>query len=251
MHRLLAREREDDQPQRRARSGRMRLEPIDFDELAADMGTEFVGNIVVEGLKRAQGIVTLFTPDEYAALFTDHRRTHDASEEIQRWQARPNVILGAGIAFGIARDRTVLATMGSEVSLFSDTKGIHIVRLNNSEGSRKSFRQKLIGAGCAVDQRADSYTDPARSGDFEAPVSGEGGPLPVDPFAPPQPGVVTPPVISAPSLARKTRHLRRPRPRRSRWSPSRRGSQHVSRGAAPSGRRKTTGLRPAPPRPDV
>jgi predicted nucleotide-binding protein len=156
------------------------LKPLDFDQLAADMGTEFVGNIVLEGLKRAHGIVVLFTPDEFAAL---HPLLHEKPEhDPSRWQSRPNVIFEAGIAFGIARGRSVLATMGSNVSLFSDVKGLHIARLDNTEDSRKKFRQKLIGTGCDVDQRADSYTDPARSGDFEAPVAGLLGVSPLDPF---------------------------------------------------------------------
>jgi predicted nucleotide-binding protein len=161
----------------------LKLEPLDFDALAGDMPSEFVGNIVLEGLKRAHGIVILFTPDEYAALCPGLRETSEA--DAKRWQSRPNVIFEAGIAFGAARERCTLVTMGSEVSLFSDIRGVHIVRLDNREASRKSFRQKLIGMGCDVDLRADSFTDPARSGDFEAPVAGVCELKPVDPFGTP------------------------------------------------------------------
>jgi hypothetical protein len=145
----------------------LKLEPLDFDELAADMGTEFVGNIVLEGLRRAKGIVVLFTPDEFAALLPAFRGGHDPETEIKRWQSRPNVIFEAGIAFGVARERSVLVTLGPEVSLFSDVAGIHILRLANSVESRGKFRQKLIGTGCDVDQRTDAWTDAAKSGDFE------------------------------------------------------------------------------------
>ena len=192
----------------------LKLEPLDFDELAGDMPSEFVGNIVLEGLKRAHGIVVLFTPDEYATLYPLLREQDETDGK--RWQSRPNVIFEAGIAFGIARDRSILATMGSNVSLFSDVKGIHIARLDNSEDSRKTFRQKLIGARCDVDQRADSYTDPARSGDFEGPVAGYSSAKPIDPFAPPP--VVAPPAPApkvvgedeALGLAKTWLHRRRP-----------------------------------------
>lgn len=148
------------------------LQAIDFDQLAADHGAEFVGNIVRAGLQQAQGIVALFTPDEFAVLGASPLRgPHDAASDLQRWQARPNVIFEAGIAFGIARERTILVTLGSEVSLFSDIAGIHILRLNNSIESRKRFRQKLIGVRCEVDQRSDAWTNPEQSGDFETCVA--------------------------------------------------------------------------------
>jgi hypothetical protein len=187
----------------------LKLEPLDFDELAADMGTEFVGNIVLEGLNRAHGIVVLFTPDEYATLYPALRESNETDSK--RWQSRPNVIFEAGIAFGLARGRSVLATMGSGVSLFSDVKGIHIARLDNSEDSRKKFRQKLIGTGCAVDQRADSYTDPARSGDFEGPVAGYSTAKPGDPFAPPPAAAPAPKAVGedeALGLAKTWLHTR-------------------------------------------
>ncbi len=159
------------------------LQPVDFDQLAADEGgTAFIGDIVRAGLKRAQGIVALFSPDEYAGLRPDHRGPHDKSEEILRWQARPNVIFEAGMAYGMAPERTVLVTLGTDVALFSDVAGVHVVRLNNGSQSRSKLRQKLIGIKCDIDQRADSWTDPARSGDFEACVNQLQGVSPRDPF---------------------------------------------------------------------
>ena len=160
----------------------LKLEPIDFDELAADMGTEFVGNIVVEGVRRAQGVVALFTPDEFAALLPAFRKTHDKPSDIMRWQARPNVIFEAGIAFGIARERSALVTLGGEVSLFSDVEGIHLLRLNNHVESRGKFRQKLIGMRCDLDTRTNAWTDPTKSGDFEACLAPLSGVSPRDPF---------------------------------------------------------------------
>ena len=160
----------------------LKLEPLDFDELAADMGTEFVGNIVLEGLKRARGIVTLFTPDEFAALLPAFRGVHDAETDTKRWQARPNVIFEAGIAFGIARERSILVTLGAEVTLFSDVTGIHLLRLNNTVESRGKFRQKLIGMGCDVDQRTNAWTDMAQSGDFETCLNPLSGVSARDPF---------------------------------------------------------------------
>lgn len=144
------------------------LVPIDFDELAADLGGfAFVGDIVRAGLRQAQGIIALFTPDEFATLRTEYHGKHDKAEAIERWQARPNVIFEAGMAYGMAPERTLLVTLGTDVALFSDVDGVHIVRLNNQVSSRSKLRQKLIGVKCEVNQRSDAWTDLDKSGDFE------------------------------------------------------------------------------------
>lgn len=173
----------------------LNLQPVDFDQLAADQGgTAFIGDIVRAGLECAQGIVALFTPDEYAGLRPDHRGQHDKPEETLRWQARPNVIFEAGMAYGMAPQRTVLVTLGTDVALFSDVAGVHVVRLHNALQSRGTLRQKLIGMRCDVDQRTDAWTDPAKSGDFDACVNGLRATSPQDPFAsvvPAGPGAAT------------------------------------------------------------
>jgi hypothetical protein len=45
------------------------LEPLDFDQVSADLGgSPFVGQVVRQGMDLAKGIVALFTPDEFSAL---------------------------------------------------------------------------------------------------------------------------------------------------------------------------------------
>lgn len=167
------------------------LESLEFDQVSADLGgSAFVGDVVRAGLERAQGIIALFTPDEFSTLRPDHRGTRDKAEDVQRWQARPNVVFEAGMAYGMDPKRTVLVTIGGEVSLFSDVGGVHVVRLTNTSG-RSTLRQKLIGMGCAVNERADAWTDPARSGDFESCIAGLSEVSPSDPFA--EPAVVSEP----------------------------------------------------------
>lgn len=159
------------------------LQPVDFDQLAADQGgTPFVGDIVRAGLEQAHGIIALFTSEEYAALRPDHRGGNDSGTDVMRWQARPNVIFEAGMAYGMAPKRTILATLGTDVSLFSDVAGVHILRLSNEVASRERFRHKLIGIGCEVEQRTSAWTDPMRSGDFDACISRLQGGSPRDPF---------------------------------------------------------------------
>lgn len=146
------------------------LTPIDFEQLAADLGAAFIGEIVRTGLSQAQGIVALFTADEIAHLRPDHYEPHDGQEDKERWQARPNVIFEAGMAYGMAPERTILAVLGGQTKLFSDVKGIHLTYLSNNHGARKRLRQKLIGAKCDVDLRVDAWDDPEVSGNFDSCV---------------------------------------------------------------------------------
>jgi predicted nucleotide-binding protein len=161
----------------------VKLDPIDFERLASDLGgTPFIGDIVREGLTQAHGIVALFTPDEVSFLHPNLRHGSDQPTDLRRWQARPNVIFEAGMAYGLAPKRTILVTLGSEVSLFSDVSGIHILRLDNSVDSRAKFRQKLIGIGCSLDERTDNWTDIGKSGDFESCIQKAPEVGPRDPF---------------------------------------------------------------------
>lgn len=144
------------------------LSPIDFVQLAATGGSQFVGDIVRSGMKQAQGIIALFTPDEVAELGPQYVEKNDRGADKKRCQARPNVIFEAGLAYGIAPERTIIVTIGSDVALFSDLNGLHIVKLDNDRDSRGNLRKKLIGVECAVDTVTDAWIDPRSSGDFES-----------------------------------------------------------------------------------
>jgi predicted nucleotide-binding protein len=149
----------------------LKLEPVDFEDLAADLGgSAFIGDIVRAGMERAQGILALFTPDEIAFLAPRFIGDNDDAANRKRWQARPNVLFEAGMAFAMAPKRTILATMGDDVALFSDVGGVHILRLGNSAECRARFRQKLIGVGCEVDQRTTGWMGVDQAGDFDAAI---------------------------------------------------------------------------------
>lgn len=146
------------------------LTPIDFEQLAADSGASFIGEIVRRGLSQAQGIIALFTADEIAYLRPDYHEPHDSQEDKERWQSRPNVIFEAGMAYGMAPERTILAMLGGQAKLFSDLRGIHLTYLGNGQDARRRLREKLIGTKCDVDQRSTVWLDPTASGDFDSCV---------------------------------------------------------------------------------
>lgn len=145
----------------------MGLEPINFGDLRASLkGTPTIKEIVMEGMRRAHGVVALFTADEYAELHPDLREDGESGESIARWQSRPNVIFETGIAFGQNPDNVVLVKLG-RVALFTDLAGIHVVSPTNQiKGDRSTLRKILKAMGCAVND-SDDWHD---HGDFEGPI---------------------------------------------------------------------------------
>lgn len=72
------------------------LDPRDFDEIRNELsGAPFIGHIVKAGIERAQATVVMFTSDEFSMLRPGLERPHDPPRDRQRWQARPNVLLGS------------------------------------------------------------------------------------------------------------------------------------------------------------
>jgi len=135
------------------------LEPVEFETVAADLASKgSIRDIVRAGMERAHGLIALFTPDEYSCLRPEYGTEN-------RWQARPNVIFEAGMAYALYPERTIMAVLG-EAELFSDLQGVHYVALNNRR--RGALRTKLIGIKCEVNKDTDAWNDPERAGDFDA-----------------------------------------------------------------------------------
>jgi hypothetical protein len=90
---------------------------------------------VLSGIKQADVVIVLFTPDEQAVFHnprsgTYHGRPGDSKWE--GWEARPNVIFEAGIAIGVAGKKTIIARLGP-VRDFSDLGGIDYVDLDRDD----------------------------------------------------------------------------------------------------------------------
>lgn len=154
------------------------LETIAFEDLRARMGgTPTVDQVVLRGMSEAHAVIALFTGDEFAALEPSLRSDGDVGEQVSRWQARPNVIFEAGIAFGRDRERVVFVRFG-QVALFTDVAGVHVLRpTNDVRGDRNVLRNTLGAMGCPI----NSSSAWMHSGDFEG--SSKEQPQPADPFA--------------------------------------------------------------------
>lgn len=143
------------------------LDAQDFTEVGDEVGASaFIGDIVQGGMDRAQAYVVLLTPDERAALHPKLRKGGDSGEESERWQARPNVLLEAGMALAIAPKRTLLVVLG-KVALPSDLAGRRYIRLDNSTGTRKELKEGLKAIGCPIKEAGQWHTTDI-AGDFEA-----------------------------------------------------------------------------------
>jgi predicted nucleotide-binding protein len=161
----------------------LKLDPVPFNKISAECGANAsVREIIRHGMAKAAGVVAMFTPDEYAVLRPEHDSKRGAGEESRRWQARPNVIYEAGLAMGMAEQRTVLVKLGTEVRLFSDVGGIHTVNLDNGFESRNLLRDKLQAAGCTPDMMTDNHLHVGQSGDFAQCVMFPNAKPPTDPF---------------------------------------------------------------------
>jgi hypothetical protein len=121
----------------------LNLEEIRFEEVAGTLGpSPFVADIVLRGIKDAHAVIALFTPDEHAALYDPASGSPlEPNSGGSRWQARPNVIFEAGIAYGRGTTEPILVVLGADVSLFSDVGGRHFVHLGRPDGKRNLFKR--------------------------------------------------------------------------------------------------------------
>jgi hypothetical protein len=147
------------------------LSPLGFDEVRNDLGgSPFVGDIIEAGMRRAQAVVVLFTPDEYAALRPSLAGAHDKPDDLARWQSRPNVLFEAGMALMADQKRTILTVLG-DVPIASDMQGRHFLRIGNDTDSRAKLRDALSAVGCMIDQKVTNWHNVGIAGDFDACIS--------------------------------------------------------------------------------
>lgn len=73
----------------------------------------------------AQAVVVLFTPDDKARLDPRLLQSYDGADEREfTGRARQNVLLEAGMALGIAQERTVMVRFGRPRRI-SDIEGVN------------------------------------------------------------------------------------------------------------------------------
>lgn len=134
------------------------LRPREWAQLvqAEGSGSPFIGKVLDQAFRDAQAVVVLFTPDERAAI----REELGGGQPEWRLQARPNVLLEAGMAFATHPQRTVLVVLGDQ-ALPSDLAGRHYVTLGTID-ALQDLAQRLEAAGCPVDRSGSHWLNPGR-----------------------------------------------------------------------------------------
>jgi predicted nucleotide-binding protein len=152
------------------------LNPIEWSMAVAmtESGAPYVGEVLDAAFAKVKAVVVLLTPDEIAYLQPTYGSRADDPETQPAPQARPNVLLEAGMALGRHPRHTVLVEIG-ELRPFSDVTGRHAIRMTNDVARRQELAQRLQTAGCEVSLIG---TDWHTAGDFSAPSPpGHGLPL--------------------------------------------------------------------------
>lgn len=135
----------------------LQLNPIEWIEAVSNSGAaKTIDQIVTEGIKRADGIIILMTPDDEVSLRPELRNETDHDEINYRFQSRPNVSFEAGLAMGLLRDRTIFVSLG-EVKPFSDIQGIPYLVLDNSPKSRHDLVTMLKSIGLDVNDKSSDF----------------------------------------------------------------------------------------------
>ena len=140
---------------------RIGLQPQEWGQLVQGAGgaAPFIGRVLERAFEQVQAVVVLFTPDE---------QVRGIGTRQWRLQARPNVLIEAGMALVTHPERTVLVMLGSQ-ELPSDLAGRVYVRLNGTSAALHQIAILLQNAGCEVDRSGGDWLDPGIFPDRDGP----------------------------------------------------------------------------------
>ncbi|MGF0128830.1 TIR domain-containing protein [Dietzia cinnamea] len=123
-------------------------------------------DVVRAGMLHASATIVIFSPDDLARV-KDAFSTHGDPDRTPQGQARPNVLLEAGMSFAMAPERTIFVK--SEPSReISDIAGFNWVKLDGEWDSRLDLKNRLETAGASVRTGAYDLRDPL-AGPFAVP----------------------------------------------------------------------------------
>lgn len=122
-----------------------------------NVGTPSTIDIVRSGMRLADAVVVLMTPDDLGRVKPEFSQPHDDSREARlTGQARQNVVFEAGWAMGVDPAHVVIVKVG-EVRALSDIDGLNYVNLTGDISSRKSLVGRLKNCDLAVDDSRESW----------------------------------------------------------------------------------------------
>ncbi|GGV00575.1 hypothetical protein GCM10010182_17330 [Actinomadura cremea] len=135
------------------------LAPYEWETLVAGTGETgpYLGDVVVQGIARAQAVVVLMTPDDVVRLDPRLRSPDEDPFEFDfSGQARPNVLVELGMALALCPERTILLQAGSQRPI-ADLGGRNFIRLSDGADCRAKIRSRLHAAGCPLDSGGEDW----------------------------------------------------------------------------------------------
>jgi predicted nucleotide-binding protein len=150
------------------------LRPREWSQLiqASGSASPYIGDVLDKALQQVQAVVAFFTPDEYVTA------AHSHGDSAWRLQARPNVLIEAGMALIAHPTRTVIVVLGNQ-ELPSDLAGRHYVRLSpTAVEPLHDLAERLRTAGCDTDTTGTAWLDPTRFPDRNTTKPPPGNPKP-------------------------------------------------------------------------
>jgi len=131
------------------------LKPLEFSQLIArsKSTSPYIADVVRIGFEHAKACVVLFTGDDLVQL------RPDLGADSLEPQPRPNVLLEAGMAIAMQRDRTIIIEVPPLRGL-TDLGGIHAVRFTSGgPGERNDLASRLESAGCKIDRTGRDWLE--------------------------------------------------------------------------------------------
>jgi predicted nucleotide-binding protein len=136
------------------------LQPQEWSQLihATGNASPYIGQVLDKALQNVQAVIAYFTPDEYVTAAA----TPPRDQSTWRLQARPNVLIEAGMALITHPTRTVIAVLGNQ-ELPSDLAGRHYIRLSHTDlAPLQDLAARLHDAGCDTSTSGTDWLNPAR-----------------------------------------------------------------------------------------
>jgi predicted nucleotide-binding protein len=134
------------------------LRPIEWEEARSWTGepTPYTLQVLEAAFRRVGAVVVLFTPDDSVRLREDLLAEGDPEYEREGgYQARPNVLVEAGMALALHRKRTVIVEIGKGMRPTTDLDGLNVVRFSGDAASRAKLIGRLKDCGC--EPRGEEY----------------------------------------------------------------------------------------------
>ncbi|EXG81175.1 CATRA conflict system CASPASE/TPR repeat-associated protein [Cryptosporangium arvum] len=146
------------------------LHPLDWEDVVRRTGSAapYMGEVLEQAFRDNQAAIVLLTPDDGAYLHPDLQGAHEPHHErVATGQARPNVLLEAGMALALQRERTIVVEIGA-LRPVSDMGGLNVIKFDGTVRSLQKIAGRLAGAGCAVNTGGTDWLDVSRLANLAA-----------------------------------------------------------------------------------